>query len=70
MAGFFRYTALGGVFLTLCVATALHPQILQGDAQWVESEVPDSPAFDVGKLVTSVDIVVSRLKKPNYLSSN
>ena len=70
MVGFFSYASRCGVCLALCAATVAHSQILNGDAQWAESDVPDPPTFDVGKLVTSVDIVVSRLKKPNYLSSN
>lgn len=52
MARFFTGTSRCGVFLALCAATVLHAQILQGDAQWVESEVPDPPAFNVSKLVT------------------
>ena len=52
MAEFFRYASRCGVCLALCAATALHAQILQGDAPWAESEVPNPPAFDLGKLVT------------------
>lgn len=52
MAKFFSDVSRSGVCLALCAATALHAQILQDDAQWVESEVPSPPAFDVGRLVT------------------
>ena len=52
MVKFFSDVLRGGFFLALWVATALHAQILQGDAPWVESEVPNPPAFDVGKLLT------------------
>ena len=52
MVKFFSDASRCGVSLALCAATALHAQILQGDAPWAESEVPNPPAFDVGKLVT------------------
>lgn len=52
MDKYFKLMARCGACLALCTATALHAQILQGDAPWVESEVPSPPAFDMGKLVT------------------
>jgi len=41
-----------GVCLALCAATMTHAQILNGEAPWAESEIPNPPAFDIGKLVT------------------
>ncbi len=52
MTKFFGDVLRGGVCLALCTATALHAQILQGDVPWAESEVPNPPAFDLGKLLT------------------
>ena len=52
MAKFFSSALRGGVCLALFAVTSAYAQILKDDAQWAESDVPNPPAFDVGKLVT------------------
>lgn len=52
MIKFFSNALRCGVCLALFTATSAFAQIPKEDVQWAESDVPNPPAFNVGKLVT------------------